>query len=89
MSQEQTTKAVNEEVNTEATLEPVQLTLQDLQSLANIIDVSCRRGAFKGDDMQTVGATYSKLTGFLAYVTQAQEIADKAEAEAKANAEQE
>jgi len=61
----------------ETTLEPVQLTLQDLQGLANIVDLACRRGAFQGADMQAVGSVYNKLTGFLAYVAKSQEEASE------------
>lgn len=46
------------------------LTLQDLQSLKNIIDVASQRGAFKPNEMMTVGATYTKLEQFLQAVSQ-------------------
>jgi len=58
---------------TETTVETVQLTLQDLQGLANVVDLACRRGAFQAVDMQAVGGVYNKLTGFLAYVVKSQE----------------
>jgi len=61
----------------ETTLEPVQLTLQDLQGLANVVDLACRRGAFQGADMQAVGSVFNKLTGFLAYVAKSQEEASE------------
>ena len=44
------------------------LTVQDLQALKNIIDVASQRGAFKPNEMMTVGQTYSKLEAFLAAV---------------------
>jgi hypothetical protein len=48
------------------------LTVQDLQALKSIIDVASQRGAFKPNEMMTVGQTYSKLETFLAAVAQQQ-----------------
>ena len=48
------------------------LTIQDLQSLKSIIDVASQRGAFKPNEMMTVGQTYSKLETFLNAVAQQQ-----------------
>ena len=44
------------------------LTVQDLQALKSIIDVASQRGAFKPNEMMTVGQTYGKLETFLAAV---------------------
>lgn len=44
------------------------LTVQDLQALKSIIDVASQRGAFKPNEMMTVGQTYSKLEAFLGAV---------------------
>jgi hypothetical protein len=44
------------------------LTVQDLQAIKNIIDVASQRGAFKPNEMMTVGQTYNKLEQFLAAV---------------------
>lgn len=55
------------------------LTIQDLGSIKDIIDVSCSRGAFRAQEMSTVGAMYDKLDSFLqSVIAQAQ-----AQAEAK------
>ena len=48
------------------------LTLQDLQALKSIIDVASQRGAFKPNEMMTVGQTYNKLEQFLNAVVQQQ-----------------
>lgn len=45
--------------------EAPQLTLQDLTLIANIIDLSVQRGAFKGAEAETVGATFNKLVALL------------------------
>jgi hypothetical protein len=46
------------------------LTVQDLQALKTIIDVASQRGAFKPNEMMTVGQTYNKLEAFLLAVAQ-------------------
>ena len=48
------------------------LTVQDLQALKSIIDVASQRGAFKPNEMMTVGQTYTKLEQFLNAVAQQQ-----------------
>jgi|TARA_E500000178_G_scaffold338245_1_gene378344 hypothetical protein len=55
------------------------LTVQDLTAMKSIIDVASTRGAFKPNEMTTVGTVYSKLEAFLNAV-QAQQEAAKAEA---------
>ncbi len=53
-------------------LEPVQLTISDLQLLARIVDLASRRGAFQAPELSQVGEAYDKLSGFLAYVESTQ-----------------
>jgi hypothetical protein len=57
----------------EAQANPVDLTVQDLSALKQIIDVASQRGAFKPNEMVTVGQTYSKLEAFLTAVQQSAE----------------
>lgn len=66
-------------------VEPVQLTVSDLQLLARIVDLASRRGAFQAGELSQVGDAYNKLAGFLSYV----ESVQKAEAEATASTEEE
>lgn len=47
---------------------PTELTINDLNALKQIIDVASQRGAFKPNEMMTVGSTYNKLETFLAAV---------------------
>ncbi len=47
------------------TQEVPQLTLQDLTLMANIIDLSVQRGAFKGAEAETVGTAFNKLVNLL------------------------
>lgn len=50
--------------------EVVQLTVGDLQLLAQIIDLATRRGAFHATEATQIGGVYNKLAAFLAYVEQ-------------------
>lgn len=53
-------------------LEPVQLTVADLQVLSRIVDLASTRGAFRAGEMSQVGDAFNKLSSFLAYVEAAQ-----------------
>jgi len=44
---------------------PTELTISDLSALKQIIDVASQRGAFRPNEMMTVGSTYNKLETFL------------------------
>lgn len=85
----QTETPASQEVNaseateTKTTLEPVQLTIADLQLLSKIVDLASRRGAFQAGELSQVGDAYNKLSGFLAYVDSVQ----KSEAEAQGETE--
>mgnify|MGYP001236372148 FL=1 len=70
------------EAPTTTTMEPVQLTIADLQLLARIVDLASRRGAFQAGELSQVGDAFNKLSGFLAYV----ESTQKKEEEAKGDA---
>ena len=63
-----------EPVGTEAPAEPPapDLTVQDLQAIKSIIDVASQRGAFRPNEMMTVGQTYNKLEQFLEAVSKQQ-----------------
>lgn len=51
-----------------------QLNLQDLESVKSIIDVCTSRGAFKANELATVGAVYNKIDTFLTLVKQQAEL---------------
>lgn len=44
------------------------ISITDLAVLRNIIELACERGAFKANEMETVGSTYTKLDSFLKLV---------------------
>jgi hypothetical protein len=63
-------------------MDNTQITIADLDTIKNIIDLACTRGAFRGAEASQVGAVYDKLTLFLdAVIAQAKEQeANKADA---------
>jgi len=66
-----------EEVENAAEAVPPSLTIQDLSSIRNIIDVASQRGAFRTNEFTVVGATYTKLNDFVNSVAPAAEpVAD-------------
>jgi len=73
------TEEVTKEIATEEA--PVQqeqgpeLTIQDLAGIKTIIDVASSRGAFKPNEMMTVGQVYNKLDTFLSAVSTQQAAA--------------
>jgi len=70
------------ETPTKTSVEPVQLTIADLQLLARIVDLASRRGAFQAGELSQVGDAYNKLAGFLTYVESVQKKDEEAKAEA-------
>ena len=52
--------------------EDTSISLNDLQVLANIVDLASQRGAFRGNELTQVGAVFDKLSAFLAQVAAAQ-----------------
>jgi len=55
----------------------VELTVTDLAGLKTIIDVATQRGAFKANEMLSVGTVYNKLEAFLNAVSQQNQEAPK------------
>jgi len=54
-------------------MDNTQITIEDLDTIKNIIDLACTRGAFRGGEISQVGAVYDKLNSFLeAVIAQAQ-----------------
>lgn len=71
---------MSEEVNTtEATEEaaPVQLSLADLAAVVSIVDITTKRGAFEGAELESVGAVRNRFAAFV----EAQQAANVAEEE--------
>ena len=56
-----------------------QISIADLDTIKNIIDLASSRGAFRGEELQEIGIVYTKLKIFLDAVianAQAQQPAD-------------
>jgi hypothetical protein len=86
VTQEVTQETVATEAPTTTSIEPVQLTIADLQLLARIVDLASRRGAFQAAELTQVGEAYNKVAGFLAYVESVQTKPEEATAETEAPA---
>ena len=83
MAKEDKTVSNEEAVNQEQPGSPVEsISLRDLDQIAQIIDLATTRGAFRGQELSTIGALYDKLATFLNSVKEQQEAA-KAAAEAE------
>ena len=65
---------------------PESIGLNDLQLLAQIVDLATQRGAFRGNELSQVGCVYHKLSNFLGYVAEQQAQAQEADGEAPAEA---
>lgn len=51
---------------------PTGLSINDLSTLKQVIDVASQRGAFKPNEMVAVGQVYTKLDEFLSQVSNQQ-----------------
>lgn len=51
--------------------QPSALTIADLNNLKLIIEASTQRGAFRANELASIGQTYDKLAAFLASATTA------------------
>ena len=49
-------------------VEPNSLSIGDLKNLATIIDIASSRGAFRANEMASIGLMYNKLQGFVTKV---------------------
>jgi hypothetical protein len=58
------TEAVTQPQQTEQAIAP-NLTVQDLIIVAQIIQLSSQRGAFRAEELENIGGLYNKLIAFL------------------------
>ena len=49
-------------------MDDTQITIADLDTIKNIIDLASTRGAFRGEELSQVGVVYDKLAAFLSAV---------------------
>lgn len=69
-------EVVEQPVVEEPAEDGAQLTIADLQAIAQVIDMAVRRGAFGASEVSDVGAIYSKLAGFLQIIAEQTKAAE-------------
>jgi hypothetical protein len=52
----------------EQTQDNANLTINDLKTIINVVDLATQRGAFRANELKTVGTVYEKVQAFLAQV---------------------
>jgi len=57
--------------------EAPQITISDLQNILQVIDVAAQRGAFRGNELTSVGGVRDKLAAFLEAVAPKEEATDE------------
>jgi len=77
---------MSDAVETQAA-EPVQLSLGDIQSFVQIIDICSKRGAFEGAELQSIGELRGRLVSFLEASGQAANAPEAGAEEAPAEVE--
>ena len=63
-------------------MDNTQITIADLDTIKNIIDLACTRGAFRGAELTQVGVVYDKLSAFLEAVIEQAKAQEASNAEA-------
>jgi hypothetical protein len=63
-------------------MDDTQITIADLDTIKNIIDLACTRGAFRGAEHTQVGVVYDKLSLFLEAVIAQAKAQEASNAEA-------
>ena len=63
-------------------MDNTQITIADLDTIKNIIDLACTRGAFRGAELSQVGVVYDKLNLFLEAVIEQAKAQEANNAEA-------
>ena len=62
------------------------MNVNDLATMANIIDICTQRGAFRGNELKQVGELFEKITAFVKDAQEKAEAAEKAAEEAAGDA---
>lgn len=82
---EQTSMETTNEAATQTTVqehqEPPSVNVQDLQVLRSCIQLACTRGAYRAEEMLTVGTAFSRLDAFLKHVEATQPAAPQDQAD--------
>lgn len=62
----------------EAQVQAPSITVQDVAALLQIVDAAAQRGAFRGEELSSVGAVRDKAAAFVEYVRAQSEAAQAA-----------
>lgn len=65
MAKKETEQIQADSQSAQSTEQAPSLTLQDLILVAQIIQLTSQRGAYRAEELQNVGALYNKLIAFL------------------------
>lgn len=65
-----------QETTQETTEQNANLSIADLATIKNILDLATARGAFKGSELEAVGKAYNKLNTFLEEIAKQQSQAE-------------
>ena len=65
MTTQENNSAVEAEFTEEVTEEVAQISLNDLATVINIIDVVSKRGVFEGGELESVGIVRNRLAAFV------------------------
>jgi hypothetical protein len=57
--------------------QPTSLTIDDIRAMAAVIEACSTRGAFKAEELSSVGMLYNKTVAFLKEATEAADAAAK------------
>jgi len=71
----------------EQTQDNANLTINDLKTIISVVDLATQRGAFRANELKTVGTVYEKVQAFLTQVEGQMKAQAEAASEAKASAE--
>ena len=67
-------------------MENLTLTITDLATLRNVVDLAASRGAFRGNELREVGEVYDRLNQFVeASITAAQTQQDPTDSNSQSN----
>jgi|APGre2960657444_1045066.scaffolds.fasta_scaffold49041_2 hypothetical protein len=67
----------NEASPSTTTQPPTTLTIDDIRAMAAVIEACSARGAFKAEELSSVGMLYNKTVAFLKEATEAADAAAK------------
>lgn len=67
----------NEASPSTTTQQPTTLTIDDIRAMAAVIEACSARGAFKAEELSSVGMLYNKTVAFLKEATEAADAAAK------------